>query len=62
MKGENMELPTITVDVKHMSDGKFDVWIEHEGSSGSHYEHVTSTDIGRLVKEEVDDIVENGYV
>ena len=57
-----MRLPSITVDVEHMDDGTFDVWIEHEGSSGRQYEHITADDISRLVKEEVDDIVENRYV
>ena len=56
-----MEFPSITVDVRRMEDGTLDVWVGHEGSSGLHYEHVTADDIGRLVKEEVDDLVEMGY-
>ena len=56
-----MSMPIISVDVEHMEDGTYDVYISHEGSSGLHYQHVTAKEIGVLVEEEIETLNEMGY-
>lgn len=51
-------LGTFSVDVEMQENGKFDVWIAHEGSSGSHYTDVDADRIGQLLADEVDCIAE----
>ncbi len=55
-----IDLGTFTVDVQLQSNGKFDVYIAHEGSSGEHYEDVTADRIGELVADDIECIAE-GY-
>ncbi len=55
-----IDLGTFSVDVQLQEDGKFDVYIAHEGSSGEHYPDVTADRIGDLVADEIDCIAE-GY-
>lgn len=50
------DLGTFTVDVQMQEDGKLDVYIAHEGSSGSHYRNVDADRIGELMKEEIGSI------
>lgn len=54
----NQDLGTFTVDVQLQSDGKFDVYVAHEGSSGEHYENVTADKIGEIVSDDVECIAE----
>lgn len=56
---ERADLGSFTVDVKLLSNGKFDVWIAHDGSSGSHYTDVTADQIGEYVADDVECIAEN---
>ena len=46
------------VDVEMMDTGKFNVYIAHEGNSGSHYENVTANKIGDLVADDIECIAE----
>jgi hypothetical protein len=55
---KSIEMGTFTVDVNYQENGKFDVYIAHEGNSGSHYTDVTADRIGELVAEEVECIAE----
>ena len=55
----NVNLGTFDVDVQLMSDGTFDVYISHEGSSGEHYKHVTADRIGQLLADDIECIAEN---
>ena len=55
----NISLGTFDVDVSLLSDGTFDVYLSHEGSSGEHYEHVSADRIGELVADDVECIAEN---
>lgn len=48
------QLSAISVDAEMMENGKFDVWISTEGSSGAHYTGVTSDEIGRHVADLVE--------
>ena len=57
---EMIDIGTFSVDVQLQEDGKFDVYIAHEGSSGSHYFDVSADDIGRLVAEDIECFAE-GY-
>lgn len=50
----NKTLCNLQVDVQLQDNGKFDVYINNEGDSGSHYENVTADKIGELVAEEVE--------
>ena len=52
MKDKN-DLGTFTVDVQLMSNGLFDVYLAHEGSSGEHYENVTADRIGELLAGDI---------
>ncbi len=49
-------LPVINVDVQNEGNGKYDAYISSEVSSGAHYEHVTSEQIGKYVAELIDNI------
>ena len=55
----NISLGTFDVDVNLLSDGTFDLYLSHEGSSGEHYEHITADRIGELVADDVECIAEN---
>lgn len=55
-----IDLGTFTVDVQLEENGKFDVYIAHEGSSGEHYTDVSADKIGELVAEDIECIAE-GY-
>lgn len=54
-----INLGTFTVDVEIQENGKFDVYIAHEGSSGEHYMDVTADRIGELVTDDIECIVES---
>ena len=54
----NKNLGTFTVDVELQPNGKFDVYIAHEGSSGEHYEDVSADRIGELVAGDIECIAE----
>lgn len=58
---KNRELPSITVDIQKREDGTLDIWILHEGTSGSHYVPVTPAEIGKYVQDEVELLLEMGY-
>ena len=47
-------LGSFNVDVTLQPDGKYDIWISHEGSSGAHYQNVTLDQSGRLLADEID--------
>lgn len=55
-----IDLGTFTVDVQLEENGKYDVYIAHEGSSGEHYTDVSADKIGELVAEDIECIAE-GY-
>ena len=55
---KNIDIGSFTVDVEIQPDGKFDVYIAHEGSSGSHYTDVTAEQIGYLVADDIECIAE----
>ncbi len=57
---KNIDLGSFSVDVELQENGKFDVWISHEGSSGTHYRDITADKIGDLVADEIECIAE-GY-
>ena len=48
------DLGEFNIDVILLNNGKYDVYISHSGSSGSHYENIIADDIGRLVADEVE--------
>lgn len=52
-RAENIQLPTISVDVQLQPNGRYDLFIATEGSSGCHYRDLTADQIG----EEVADMV-----
>ena len=56
----NIDLGTFTVDVQIQENGKFDIYIAHEGSSGEHYTDVTADKIGEIVADDIECIAE-GY-
>lgn len=58
---KNIDLGTFTVDVELQENGKFDVYIAHEGSSGEHYTDVTADKIGELVAGDIEAVTE-GYL
>lgn len=47
-------LGSFTVDVTLQPDGRHDIWISREGSSGAHYKDVTLDQIGSLLADEID--------
>lgn len=51
-------LGTFTIEVDLQSNGKFDVYVAHEGSSGEHYTDVTADRIGEIVADEVETVAE----
>lgn len=53
-----IQLCNLQVDVQIQDNGKFDVYIGSEESSGCHYTDVTAEQIGRLVAEEIEVRVE----
>ena len=53
-----LKLGNFTVDVDVQENGLYDVWIAHEGDSGSHYKDVTSDRIGELVADEIECVKE----
>ena len=60
-KDEPVQLCNLEVDVQMLPDGTFDVYINNEGDSGCHYEHVTADKIGELVAEEIEIRAEARY-
>ncbi len=50
---ENKQLCSISVDVQIQPDGKYDVWIAEDGSSGAHYTVATADEIGKRVADMV---------
>jgi len=52
------DLGTFTVDVQLMSNGLFDVYLAHEGSSGEHYKNITADRIGELLAGDIECIAE----
>lgn len=56
----NIDLGTFTVDIQIQENGKFDIYIAHEGSSGEHYTDVTADKIGEIVADDIECIAE-GY-
>lgn len=59
-KNVTVDMGTFTVDVSLQQNGKFDVYIAHEGNSGTHYTDVSADQIGSLVAEEIECLAE-GY-
>ncbi len=56
---EKKNLGVFEVDVEYCpEDKKLDVYISHEGNSGSHYEHVDANKVGKLVADEIESIAE----
>lgn len=53
-----INLRTFTIDVQLQENGKFDVWISHDGNSGSHYQDVNANWIGSLVADDIDAFAE----
>ncbi len=53
-ESDPIQLCNLEVDIQMLPDGTFDVYINNEGDSGCHYEHVTADKIGELVAEEVE--------
>lgn len=53
-----LDLGTFSVDVKVQENGRYDVWITHDGNSGEHYKDVTSDRIGELVADEIECVKE----
>ena len=51
---KNIDIGTFSVDVELQSNGLFDVYIAHEGSSGEHYTNVTADRIGELVADDIE--------
>lgn len=49
---------TISVDIQG-NDGKYDVWIATEGSSGSHYHDIDTAKIGEYTADLVDTLEES---
>ena len=39
-------------------NGKYDVFLSHDGNSGSHYTDVTADQVGSLVAEDIECIAE----
>ncbi len=56
---KKIPLVTLTVDVEIQENGKFDVYISHEGGSGEHYKNVSADEIGNLVAEDVEVMAES---
>ena len=53
-----VKLGTFTIDVTMQEDGKFDVYLAHEGSSGEHYKDVSADKIGELIAGDIECIAE----
>lgn len=51
--GKNQDLGTFTIDIQLLSNGKFDVYIAHEGFSGAVYADVTADQIGKFVARDI---------
>ncbi len=49
-------LPVIRIDVQNEGKGKYDAYLAADCSSGAHYEHVTSDQIGKFIAELIDDL------
>lgn len=54
----NTNLGTFTVDVELQKNGKFDVYMAHEGSSGEHHVDVTADRIGEMLADNIECIAE----
>lgn len=48
---ENQQLCILTVDVQLQPNGKYDVYLSTEGSSGCHYKDQTDEDIAANVRD-----------
>ena len=57
---KNIDLGSFSVDVQLQENGKFDIYIAHEGSSGEHYTDVSADKIGELMAEDIECLAE-GY-
>ena len=55
---ENIDLGTFYVSVELQPNGKFDVYLSREGSSGSHYKDMTLEKIGEYVADDIACIAE----
>lgn len=53
-----LDLGTFSVDVKVQENGRYDVWITHDGNSGEHYKDATSDCIGKLIADEIECVKE----
>lgn len=51
-------LSSISVDVELQENGKFDIYIATEGSSGEHYPDITADEIGAKVSDLVECLAE----
>lgn len=56
--GEEKEF-SINVNVKVQSNGKLDLFLAEESSSGLHYENVSPETVGKHLVEEIKSIIEN---
>ncbi len=54
----NVNLGNFEVDVELQNNGKYDVYLSHEGSSGENHKNVTADDIGRLVADLVETVTD----
>ena len=57
---KDIDLGAFSVEVILQENGKYDVWIAHEGSSGSHYKDVTADQIGEHLVGDIEAFAE-GY-
>ena len=58
-KQKTKPLCCISVDVEAMPDGKLDVWIATEGSSGAHYRGIDAAEVGINVADLIECVAEN---
>lgn len=49
-----MQLGNFSVDVEIQQNGKLDVWMAHEGSSGAHYTDVSADEVGQMLAEMIE--------
>ncbi len=59
MELKEIDLGTFEADVKFLENGSYDVWLSHEGSSGSHYTDVSADRIGELLAGDIECFAES---
>lgn len=48
-----IKLGTFSIDVELQPDGRYDVFIGREGSSGEHYLNLTPEDVGKIIADDI---------